>query len=752
MKTRFRNSRRRPAVPGRWLVALLGVLALGRPHAALAQGEREEAPPPRRPRIGLVLGGGGALGIAHVGILKVLETERIPVDCIGGTSMGAIVAGLYAAGLAPEEIEKTLVGVDWWEVLKDQTPRRDLHFRRKQDDKRYLFDLELGLRGWHILAPTGLAAGQKFNNIMQTLTLSTAGIDDFDRLNIPFRAVATDAVTGKAVILDRGNLATAMRASMAVPGLFTPVAIEGRLLVDGGVVNNVPVDVVRGMGADLVIAVDVGAIKARPDARKLENVAGILSRTYAILTRPRQDAQLAQADIVILPDVSAFSAADFHRAAGIIPCGVKAAQQAAETLRRHSVSREEYDRFLRAQRRRPAGDIVVSRVVTAGNRLVDDRIVRRRIRTQPGDTLDFARLNADLARIHGLGDFQTVSYRLRPDGDKYELNCLMREKPWGPAYLHMGLRLQSNMDNEANWQVLLNYTRTRLNPLGAEWRADLQGGSVQRLFTEFYQPLSFAGTFFVAPSIDVSDQIRDVYEDDDRIARYDVRLRQGRLDLGIQMSNHGEARAGAVVGHGKAQTDAGATALPGFDEPIGAWALQFVLDRLDNAVFARHGYLIGIEAFLAREFLGGTVYYDRVRALYDQFFTRGAHTAQVSLKGGTSLGSTLPPYDEFLLGGPFSLAGLAQDQLRGQYFAAGSLGYRYRLVKLPPSLGEGVYIGARADAGNVWGEQDDINADDLRYGLLLAIGADTVLGPAVIGWGHADGGENQAFLSLGTTF
>ena len=303
--------------------------------AAGGQSAPVPGPDAVRPKVGLVLGGGGALGIAHVGVLRVLEKLRIPIDFIGGTSMGSIIGGLYAAGLSPDEIQAFLERQNWDEVMSDDTPRRELFFRRKQDDQRYLF--ELGVKSNGLALGAGVAAGQKFNNLLQFETLRSVAVTNFDQLPVPFRAVATDLMTGAPYILDHGRLALAMRASMAVPGMFTPMRVDGRLLVDGGVVDNLPVDMVRGLGADVIIAVDVGSSAERVDEGSLNTMGGILGRTYSIAQRPGQRAQFKKADLGIQPDLGGFTAAQFDRVSAIVPKGEQAAQAMASELARFSV-------------------------------------------------------------------------------------------------------------------------------------------------------------------------------------------------------------------------------------------------------------------------------------------------------------------------------------------------------------------------------------------------------------------------------
>jgi len=359
--------------------ALAAALCLALPAAGRAAPAQETAP--HRPRIGLVLSGGGALGLAHIGVLKVLEELHVPVDCVAGTSMGAIVGGLYAAGYAPEEIERLAYELPWSKLIEDQPDRRHLPYRRKVDDQTYLTPIQLGLSGGRLRMPSGLIAGHRLGIELRLLTLRVLGSDDFDRLPLPFRAVAADIGNGEMVVLRRGELARAMRASMAVPGVFSPVELDGRLLVDGGVVDNLPVDQARAMGADIVIAVDVGtpmAAKRRPDS-----IASILSRTTDMLTRVNVERMLPSVDLLIQPEVRTFGLLDFDQGREILPKGETAARARAVDLARLAVDDGEWQAFLRRHRRTTPQVRITALSVDPGPGL-DQRTISTRSRPDRG--------------------------------------------------------------------------------------------------------------------------------------------------------------------------------------------------------------------------------------------------------------------------------------------------------------------------------------------------------------------------------
>ncbi len=702
-----------------------------------------------RPSIGLVLGGGGALGLSHVGVLKELERMRIPVDYIAGTSMGSIIAGLYASGMAPEEIEEFLKHLDWNDVLSDETPRRDLFFRRKYDDQKYLFEIGIGNGG--IKLGAGMAAGQKFNNLMQYATLHAAGITNFDELPIPFRAIATDLESGKPYVIDHGNLGLAMRASMAVPGVFTPIEIDGKILVDGGVVNNLPVDVVKEMGADIIIAVDVGASADKVDLKKLRTLAGVLGRTYSIAQRPSQVEQFKRADIGIQPDLGGLSAAQFDKLSDFVPLGEKAAMAVSNQLSSLSVDDAEYQEFLATHRLAKPENVIIGDVTITGNERVATRVMQGRIRTKPGDAYDHAQVTQDLLRLYGIGEFERVLFTMTPGSNETStLTYDALEKPWGPLYFKYGLNLRSDFENDTEWAMLLNLTRMSVNSLGAEWRNELQVGSTLALNSEFYQPLDASAIWFLAPNVQYASRMEDVYDGKDHIAEYDVTRFDGRLDFGVQLRQYAELRAGPIWGTGSTDVEIGnPDELEETDEDYAGWGFSFAVDRQDRTWFARKGYFAEVYGSFAREGMGGDRDFDRMVGQARTINSLGDHTLQASVMGGSSLNSDLPAYAEFGLGG-MNFSGLADNQFRGDYLGIGSLTYRYRLVQLPVQLGRGVYTQARFDTGNVWAEKIDL--DDLRYGGSFGLAIDSTMGPIYLGYGMADGGYDRFFFTLGTMF
>ena len=695
-----------------------------------------------RPKIGVALGGGGARGAAHIGVLRVLEEMNVPVDYITGTSMGAVVGGLYASGMSPDEIEEALTTVDWNDTLSDRTAYKELAWRRKEDENRYLTSFEAGLRGRHLALPSGLQSAQKVRFLLQTSLIEVAHIRDFSQLPIPFKAVAADIETGEAVVLDHGDLAEAIRASMSIPGVFSPMEIDGRLLVDGGIANNLPVDVVRAMGADVVIAVDVGGPMLKRE--QLGSMFSVTSQVLTILTRKNAEVQMKNADLVLAPDVTRWGAMAFAEAKPIIAAGEKEARRVVQASGLPSGGRK--------REGRPEAHTTPQFVEFEGSTRVDRRIVEAHVRTKPGEPLDGERLRADVARLYGLDDFQSVTFSLREKNGDQGLVMDLKDKPWGPTYVRFGINLSDDLQGNSNYSMVANITRTRINGLGAEWRNDLRIGHNAGLFSEFYQPLDFRGRFFVAPSIVMKREKFPFYEGSRRIAVYDVDERGGAVDLGMSLGHWGEIRAGVERGRIHAGVDSGALGLPEGIIDRGAVRASLVIVRTDSPTIPREGGALLVRYYAAKKALGSEDEYSKLRLDGNWAFSRGRQTFFVGGGGGTGLGSSIPEYDQFRLGGLLELGGFASGQLHGERFALIRTGGYYRVRDLPTTFGRGIYVGAVLETGNTWDSEEGIDFAELHRSATLIAGADTIAGPILLGYARAETGDDRFYMTVGKTF
>jgi len=730
---------------GRLATVLLALAATAGPAAAIP--DDDAAAPPSRPRVCLVLSGGGALGIAHVAVLRVLEELRVPVDCIAGTSMGALVGGLYAAGYSGDELERIASELDWSDLLRDAPDRRALPYRRKVDDFTYLTRWELGFSEGRLKTPSALIPGHKLGLELRLLCLRAAGVADFDRLAPSFRAVATDARTGEAVVLSGGDLATALRASMAVPGLFSPVEIGERLLVDGGLVANLPVDAARAMGAEVVIAVDLGqplASQERP-----ESMAGILGRTTSFLTRLNVERALADADVVIRPDLSGYRLLDFDRAAELLARGGAAARAQADVLSRWAVGEAEWGEYL--GRRTPAAGPVEVTALTLdpGPGLVPGAVARM-VRTRPGGRLDPELLREDVRRLYQTGEFETVDFTLQPYREGVALTITGHAKSWGPNFLRFGLGLSSDLEGSSQLNALAAYTMTRVNRLGAEFKATAQLGDVPIASVELYQPLSTSRVPFFSAQAAANDRKSQLPIDGESV-QYRFTQQSLGLDLGVALGRFGELRAGVRRYDTVGRATHGSSRYPDFDRTDAGFNGSLVIDQIDRVNFPTSGVLLVAEAYEARRGLGADDDYRRAGVQFVGAATVRRHTLIGLFHATSALGGILPESERVYLGGLFNLSGLPPGEVSGSYGGAAGLIYLFRLGKLP-TFGDGFYAGVSLETGNAWAERADVDLSDLRRSFTVTFGADTLLGPVYLAHGWTSGGKDSFYLYLGRTF
>jgi len=727
------------------LLTLLACLLV--PHVAAAPLDETA----QRPRVGLVLGGGGARGAAHIGVLRELERLQIPVHAIAGTSMGAIVGGLYAAGKSPDELEELVNSLDWRESLKDRPTRRELPFRRKQDDAAYPIQFELGVRDGELQLPRGLIQGQKLGHILRELTEATANITDFDDLPIPFRAVASDIATGDAVVLGSGDLTEALRASMSVPGIFAPVVIDGRTLVDGGLVGNVPIETVRNMGVDVIIAVDVEFPLYRPE--QLNSAVDISAQVLTILIRKetlRQIETLGDDDILIRPDLGQFGSSNFGEIAWAVEPGAIAARQHEAALSRLAVPDAEWQNYVVSRKpgkhRRATIDFV--RVVNSGPLSV--KSLESRLLTQAGDPLDARTLSRDAANIYGLDLYERVDYNIVTVDGRTGVEFDAMPKAWGPNYLRFGLGLEDDFDGSTAFNLSTRLTRAGVNRLGAEWRTDLQVGTEPLLVSEFYQPLSFDARYFIAPRIDLRQSNIQTFEAEARVARYRLSEAEFGIDAGRELGRWGEFRVGVYRGAGEARLKVGNPTLSNFNFETGGYFANFAVDTLDDAQVPLRGTRFGIRWQASRPGMGSDNDFDTLTSDYVTVRTRGRHSLQLGLNYSTTIASDDLVQNYFPLGGFLRMSGLARGEISGPHAGLARLVWYRRsgetgggLVEVP------LYFGASLEAGNVWQRRSDIGSESLLMSGSVFIGLDTAFGPLYVAAGIAERGKKNFYLSLG---
>lgn len=731
-----------------WFAGLM--LLCGASHPALAVEDASTAQA-HRPKIGLALSGGGARGAAHVGVLRVLEELRIPVDYIAGTSMGSIIAGLYASGMTPDEIEQALKTMDWEHIFNDKPPREERSFRRKRDDDLYLVKAKPGYSDGEIKLPSGLIQGQKFDLALRKLALRASNINDFDRLPIPYRAVATDIGTGTSVVLSKGDIAQAMRASMAVPGAFAATVIDGRTLVDGGITNNLPISVVRDMGADIVIAVDISTPLLPPeDVRNVlkitEQLAGIMTRTNT----EQQIASLTERDVLIIPDLGDITSGDFTRAGEAVATGRTAADAKRTELARLSLSEADYRAHLAARGQTPYTQPIVDFVRIENKSRVADGMIRERLHIQQGKPLDTVQIEKDIAGIYGLELFENVGYSVVEEEGRTGVVVTARERSWGPDYLQFGLALTGDARGDNSYNIGLSYLKTGINPLGGELRFAAQVGSEPLFGVDWYQPLDYTSRYFIEPKAAYRKRTFTQYTPDGKkLSQYRVTLSEIELAAGREVSVFGEVRLGYRAATGEADLEVGDPTLPEGEFDRGSVFGRLWVDRLDEAYFPSRGYNAKLEYEVLREDFGNDSDIDQVESRASYFHTFGKHTVGIAGSFNSTLDGEAAVQDRFRMGGFLNLSGYDQDAISGQHSALLSAIYyrRFTQLKLLPW-----YVGASLELGNVWDDRDAISFDSAIGAGSIFLGADTPIGPLYIGYGHAEQGRNSGFLYLGKSF
>jgi NTE family protein len=742
------------------LCLLLASLASLPSPAAEAQPTGPAAQPSSRPRIGLVLSGGGARGLAHVGVLKVLERARVPVDVIVGTSMGAIIGGLYASGMKADELEAELTRLNWDAVFAARVDRQQLSQRRKEEDFEISPVIEMGMNNdGEFRVPLGALSGRGLETLLRRFTLPVRSVTDFDKLPIPFRALATDMESGQPVVLSFGDLALALRSSMSVPGVFAPTDVDGRILGDGGLVNNLPVDVARSMGVDLVIAVNVGTPLAGRDT--LGSAAGLTSQMINILTEQnvqRSLASLTARDVLIAPDLGKLSSGDFNRTRELIEQGEKGAGAVAVQWAALAVGPDAYAQWRAAHPRGPAPQATLAFVRFEGSTVTNPKRFLAQLESAAGQAFDPARAERDARRLAASGDYVRADYQLvsTPHGDGLVFD--LEDKPWGPHYFRIGLDLNTDFNGGSAFNIKISHNRHWLDANGSEWRNQVQIGAVPRWATELYHPLNWtlglSNDWFVAAYGAVERREVAVYNPDSGTQRGRFRRTTGRIgvDLGQPWGRLGEVRFGLTHLSLRTDPDILAADYVGPREALTTHetGLRFgaVIDQLDFANFPQRGYRIEAEAVAGRR--GGSVdeSFTRFETQLTSVGTWGAHTLGVNaqwLYAGQSASASLGRYS---LGGFHQLSGYKPGQIEGNYLLFGRLAYYKRLENVPVFT-RGFFIGSTLEAGNAWDQRSSVRLSDLRSGMSLFLGADTGLGPLYFGLTYAPRGAAGVYLFIG---
>jgi NTE family protein len=703
-----------------------------------------------RPKLGLVLEGGGALGLAHIGVLQWMEEHRIPVSYVAGTSMGGLVGGIYATGRSPAEVREIVNGINWDDVLRGQTPFRDLSFRRKQDAHEVPNNLEFGLQKG-VQFPGGFNTGQQASLIFDRIALPYSELNSFNDLPIPFACVATDLVSGKPHVFRSGPLALALRSTMSLPGIFTPVRTDDHIYVDGGLLNNIPIDVAKEMGADIVIGIHLETAPVSPTA-SLSSFA-VLGQSISVMIAANELRSMEQADLLVTVPLQKYNSLDYGAADAIIKAGYDAAESKAKVLSAFSVSEAEWDQYLAERKARQKTTPVPEFVQVAGTgpELADS--IEKRLSPDVGKPIDTDTLNAQMMRLQGQGRFANVGYWMVEKEGNQGLQIQTEKKPYAPPTVRPIILIDGSNYNNVLFSFGARVTFLDFGSYRSELRNDVIVGTQYLVDSEYYHPFKPTSDWFVAPRGALNSQPDYVYNGDTLTATYRTRQALGGLDVGYGFGTTGELRFGYEGGYEKLSPQIGnAAVLPTVAAPTGDFRLQYQLNTLDNPVIPRSGQslLIYTKGYNTNPAAPGPFPLSEVQS---QSFFRLSEPSSVffGASGGTSYGykAGIPA---FSLGGSQRLVAWNTNELYTNQYFLGQLGYIRELLKLPPLLGSDVELIGLYEAGKTYKLALGPKPPNLPMDGAVGIIVNTIFGPVEVAGAVGDYGRGRFFFRIGRIF
>lgn len=714
--------------------------------------------PPTQPTtkpltIGLVLSGGGARGMAHVGVLEWFEQHRIPVNYIAGTSMGGLIGAIYSMGMPPAEMREFLKSRKWDQLFSASPGYESLSFRRKEDKRNFQSGLEIGLRKG-VSLPLGISSAHYIGLLIDRLALPYADIQSFDEMPIPYRAVATDFLAAESVVLKDGPLSSAMRATMSIPGVFPPVERNGKVLVDGGLLDNIPTGVIREFHPDVVVAVDVGTKLG--DLQSIASIVGILQQSVTVMTINNDRQNLRLADIIVAPELGDVSLLDFSAVDKLADIGYQTAEQKAAVLSKFALSESDWQHYLAERRARQRAAIPVpDEVQIAGVGPEAQAALHRKLDDYIGQPLDLKQLENDLTTITGQGRYESFDYGLTKDKQNPERTILeirVREKSHAPPSIIPGIEIDGSDVNAINFTLGARTTLFDVGSYGSEWRIDLKLGFGNLFATEYFKPLGTRG-FFAAPRASYRRDLQGVFTGDARLAEYQADRIGAGGDFGF-LTRRSELRFGYEYTRVTARTSTGTAQLPALDGNVNSVRVRWAFDGQDSPTVPTRGLRLTAE---------GRWYFTAPDAqeAFPQAEARASYFRPMSSKGslffagstGTAFGKQVPAFQQFLLGGPFRFGAFSRDELRvNQYFLA-TAGYLHKIYQLPSLFGGTIYGGVWADQiGTSGGFTSQSDSQAYRAALSLGFVMDTKVGPFSIVGSRGEGGRGKVYFSLGRFF
>ncbi len=702
---------------------------------------------PQRPKIALVLSGGGARGFAHIGALKVLRELNVPIDMVVGTSMGAVVGGAFAAGYPVEKLESMIKEVSWDDVFTTKAPRQDLDFRRKDEDNKTISRFSFGLTREGLVFPRATFSSHVLEEVLRRIAAPSLEVDHLDNLPLPFRSVATDLYTGEFVVLDRTSLFNAMRASMSIPGAFAPMQLGEALLVDGGLARNLPIDVARKMGADIIIAVNVGTPLMPPD--KLNSALDIAQQMINILTEQNVKQSLAELtprDILISPKLTELTFTDFANGPKIVERGEAAAREQSARLKMLALPKDEYTarESLRTARLSLPREVKITDVRVQGAERSNPVVLKNALGINLGESIEDNELASRIRKLGAGGEFERINFRLLGSGVERVLVVQPTEASWGGNTLRFGVRLQSDFKNSNQFDLLAAHTLTWVNSYAGEWRNIMQIGGTRRFESEFYQPATRNQDWFAAAAYGYRASDSDIFDGERRVARLAFSEKKVGFYIGRQLGLIGEVRVGRTSSLVAAEPLISQDPVPPASQRIVADEAQLRIDTFDSANFPRHGYTLA-------------AFWQRARDQREREFSR----TQRALAGGWALSSgpytllSVAQYSEAnrgnagALGGFLSLSGTPVGSLAGaKTMFARVIGFR-QIGQLPGALGGSIYAGASLELAGAFAANERVGFGGMKRASALMLGAETIVGPVYFGVGKTLHGSSAVYLFVG---
>jgi NTE family protein len=731
---------------GTRLTAALVAVSLAAPMAGAQQ---PDVNPASRPKVALVFEGGGALGFAHIGVLEWIEAHHIPVDYVAGTSMGGLVGGLYASGMSPQEIANFVGGINWNGVLSGQLPFPALSYRRKEDRLAFPNRLEFGLKHGFSL-PNGLNSGSAVGLLLDEKMLPYYDLKNFDDLPIPFRCVATDMTTGKEHVFKDGSLAQAMRSTMSIPGVFAPVEHGDQVYSDGGAVNNLPVNVARAMGADIVIAVylDTGPF----DKTSLSSLVGVAGRNVAIMVAANERNSMKEANILLKADVSKFTAGDFEESAAIIPKGVEVAQQHAAELEKYAVNDAEWQAYLTQRDSRRRTNLPVPKFVEVyGMHGVLKTEIGNEFAKYVNQPIDTQKIENTINDLRGTGLYSSISYNMTDENGEAGLLVRPRLKTYGPPFLNVGVVLSSNNANDIQLGVGGRATFFGIAGPGSELRVDASIGQAAGIGGELYKPLIVGKWYFVAPRAYYTNTEAAFFSGSQQLAEYTEEKNGFGVDLGYRFSSKAELRVGEDYQWYGETLRIGTPIEQAFHITPFVSNVTFQYLGQDSVQVPTRGTELRTQYIYSTQTpntSGGYSQWDTKISHFIPVRTRGIIFGTGS--GGTSFGATDLGLAGFSLGGPLRLSAYDRGELLGNDYFLGQAGYLHRLFKLNPVIGDAIYAAGFYEIGKVWGGAPGTPnlPNDIAGGIVMK----TLIGPIFGGASIGDSDHRKWFFGMGRVF